>query len=79
MSTRTLIEINHDLLHKLQERPDLLAIVMSELGISMHNGPLNEANERGRALNIGHGLRIVLQYNHTTEVVVSTKYAAVRL
>lgn len=79
MSTRTLIEINHDLLHELQERPELLAIVMSELGISMHNGPLNEANERGHALNIGHGLRIVLQYHHTTEVSVTTKYSAVRL
>lgn len=79
MSTRTLIEINHDLLHELQERPELLAIVISELGISMHNRPLNEANDRGRALDIGHGLRIVLQYHHSTEVAVTTKYAAVKL
>ena len=31
VSTRTLIEINHDLLHRLRDRPDLLAEIMSEL------------------------------------------------
>ena len=79
MSTRTLIEINHDFLHELQDRPELLAIIVSELGTSLHNQPLNEMNERGRALHIGHGVTIVLQYHHTTEVAVATKYAAVKL
>ncbi|RDU99170.1 hypothetical protein [Trinickia dinghuensis] len=79
MSTRTLIEINHDFLHELQDVPELLAIIVSELGTSMHCRPLNEANERGRTLDIGHGLRIVLQYHHTTDVAVTTKFAAVKL
>jgi hypothetical protein len=44
MSTRTRIEINHDRLRDLQERPELLALIMSELGVSNHNGVLNEAS-----------------------------------
>lgn len=79
MSTRTLIEINHDFLHELQDRPELLAIIVSELGTSLHNRQLNEMNERGRPLDIGHGVTIVLQYHHTTDVAVTTKYHAVRL
>jgi len=79
MSTRTLIEINHDLLHRLQSDPGIMQQIMRELGVSTHNGPLNEANGRGRSLDIGDGIRIVLQYHHSTEVAVTTDYAAVKL
>lgn len=79
MSTRTLIEINHDMLHRLRDRPDLLAEIMSELVGSIHNAALNEANQRGRALDLGHGVRLVMQYHHTTDVSVTADLAAVRL
>ncbi|KVL59303.1 hypothetical protein WT01_15870 [Burkholderia cepacia] len=79
MSTRTLIEINHDVLHRLRERPDLLSEILTELGGCVHNAALNEANERGRALDIGHGIRLVMQYHHTSEISVTTDFAAVRL
>lgn len=79
MSTRTLLEINHDHLADLQTRRDLLAFVMDELATCKHNAALNQANERGRALDIGHGVRIVHQYHHSTEVAVKTEYAEVRL
>ncbi|HHT8992824.1 TPA: hypothetical protein ACT5B2_003869 [Burkholderia cenocepacia] len=79
MSTRTLIEINHDKLGQLHDRPELLAEIMSELGSTVHNAAMNEANERGRALDIGHGVRLVMQYHHTTDVSVTTDFAEVRL
>lgn len=79
MSTRTLIEINHDQLHRLRERPEILAEILSELGCTVHNAAMNEANERGRALDLGHGVRLVMQYHHTTDVSVTTDFAAVRL
>lgn len=79
MSTRTLIEINHDHIRRLRERPELLAEIMTELGCAVHNAAMNEANERGRALDLGHGVRLVMQYHHTTDVGVTSDFAAVRL
>lgn len=79
MSTRTLLEINHDMLPKLQNRPDIVLLFLRELGSSMHAAALNEANERGAPLDVGHGLSIVLQRHHTTEISVTTEYAAVKL
>lgn len=79
MSTRTLIEINHDLIYRLRTRPDLLAEIMSELASSAHNAALNEANSRSRALDIGHGVRLVQQYHHTTDVTVTSDFVEVKL
>lgn len=79
MSTRTLLEINHDRLHDLRTRPELLAEVIDELGGSAHNAALNDANSRSRALDLGHGVRLVLQYHNATDVSVKTDYAEVRL
>ncbi|KVP77486.1 hypothetical protein WJ92_02580 [Burkholderia ubonensis] len=78
MSTRTLLEINHDRLHDLRTRPELLAEVVSELVGSVHTAALDEANSRGRALDLGHGVRLVLQYHHTTDISVKTDYAEIR-
>ncbi|MDR8394993.1 hypothetical protein NE850_01470 [Paraburkholderia sp. USG1] len=79
MSTRTILEINHDRLGHLQTHPEIFAEILSELGMSTHGAALNEANERGCALDIGHGVRIILQRHHTTDVTVQTDYAGVRL
>lgn len=79
MSIRTLIEINHDRLHELQQRPAILAEIIFELGMSVHGAALNEANERGRALDLGHGVRLVMQRHHSTDVSVKSEYVEVRL
>lgn len=79
MSVHTLIDINHDYLHKLKSRPELLALIMSELCGTVFNGPLNEANERGRALDIGHGVLLVTQRFHDTETTVKNRYVEVKL
>lgn len=79
MSTRTLLEINHDRLHDLQKRPEILAEIMAELGMAVHGAALNETNSRGRALDLGHGVQLVLQRHHSTHVTVKTDYAEVRL
>lgn len=79
MSTRTLIEINHDMLPRLQNRPDIMLLILRELGSSMHGAPLNEANECGRPLDIGHGIRIIMQRHHSTDITVTTEYATVKL
>ncbi|MBY4799950.1 hypothetical protein K6W78_08025 [Burkholderia cepacia] len=79
MSTRTLIEINHDRLHWLLERPDIVAEILRELRTSFHNEHLNLENAAGRALSIGHGVRLVMQYHHTTGVAVETDFAVVHL
>lgn len=79
MSTRTLLEINHDRLHDLQRRPEILAEIMAELGMAVYGAALNEANSRGRALDLGHGVHLVLQRHHSTDVSVKTDYSEVRL
>ncbi|HEF4731764.1 hypothetical protein SB379_06890 [Burkholderia multivorans] len=79
MSTRTLIEINHDRLTGLRDRPELLAEIIDELRGAIHIARLNAANARGHPLDIGHRVRLVLQYHHTTEVHVTTDFAGVRL
>jgi hypothetical protein len=79
VSTRTLIEINHDRLRDLQRNPEIMAMLLSELGNSRHGAALNEANESGRALDIGHGISIVMQRHHSTEVTVKTEYAEIKL
>jgi hypothetical protein len=79
VSTRTLIEINHDRLHQLIDRPELMRLFLEELGTSQHNAPMNEANARGHALDVGHGILIVHQYHHSTDVTVKTEYAEIKL
>jgi hypothetical protein len=73
MSTRTIIEINHDRLPDLKKRPEIMALILGELGNSRYGAALNEANERGRPLDIGHGISFVLQRHHTTEVAITTE------
>lgn len=79
MSTRTILEINHDHLHRLIERPDIMRLILEELGSARHCGALNEANERGRSLDIGHGVQLIIQHHHSTDVTVTTEYQTVKL
>ncbi|VVD28456.1 hypothetical protein [Paraburkholderia dioscoreae] len=79
MSIRTLIEVNHDLLHRLQDSPEIIAEILARLGGSYYNGALNEANEAGRSLDIWNGVRIVHQYHHSTRLTVKTDYAKIKL
>lgn len=78
MSTRTIIEINHDRLPDLREHPEIFSIILSELGSSKHVSAINEANDRGHPLDIGNGIRIVLQRHHSTRVTVKTECAEVK-
>ena len=79
MSTRTLIEINHDQLKSLLDRPDIVDAILRNLGMTTYNASLNEANAEGRALEITHGVRIVLQRHHSTAVKVTTEYQTVKI
>jgi hypothetical protein len=79
MSTRTIIEINHDRLEHLQRHPEIFAQILLELGGSTHCAALNEANERSRSLDIGDGIQIVLQRHHSTGLTVKTDYVEVKL
>ncbi len=79
MSIRTLIEINHDSLHRLIAEPEFLQHFLRELTGTTYNREFNAANEAGRALDIGHGVRVVLQRHHTTDVTVKTEYTEVKL
>jgi hypothetical protein len=79
MSTRTIIEINHDQLHALKWDEEFWTNLLSRLGGSHYNADLSEANEAGRSIDVGHGVRIVLQRHHSTDVTVKTEYVEVRL
>jgi hypothetical protein len=79
MSTRTLIEINHDLLHRLQDDPSIMARILSDLGSTRYNGELNRANEKGQPLDIGCGVHLVMQRHHSDDITVKTRHTKVRL
>ncbi|WP_042299012.1 hypothetical protein [Paraburkholderia kururiensis] len=79
MSTRTLIEINHDLLHRLQDDPSIMARILDDLGCTRYNAELNRANEEGKPLQLASGVTLVLQRHHSEYITVKTRYVKVRL
>lgn len=79
MGIRTLIEINHDNLHALKWDQEWWENLLSRLSGSHYNADLNQANEAGRSIDAGHGVRIVLQRFHDTAVTVKTEYSEVKL
>lgn len=79
MSTRTLIEINHDLLHELKRNPEFVAEFIANLGSSFYCGRLNESNGKGQPMHVGRGIQIILQRHHSTDVTVTTEYQTVKL
>jgi hypothetical protein len=40
----------------------------------LNQGPNDGANDTARALEYGHGIRIVLRRHHSTEVIARTGY-----
>ncbi|WP_175837047.1 hypothetical protein [Burkholderia anthina] len=79
MSTRTLIEINHDQLHRLRDDPEFLERFLANLCSSFYCGDLNRANEEGKPLTLSNGIRVVSQYHHTIDVTVTSDFVEVKL
>ena len=79
MSIRTIVEFNHDWLRRLRDQPDLIGLILDEIATSQHGAQLNGANSRGRPLDIGHGVTIVMQRHHSDDVTVTSAFAEVRL
>ncbi|WP_322055675.1 hypothetical protein [Burkholderia cenocepacia] len=78
MSTRTLIEINHDRLSHLLNDPARLADIIRS-ACSDRDAELNTANESGFSFDLWNGIRIVHRYHHSTDVKVVTDYAEIKL
>ncbi|WP_322089968.1 hypothetical protein [Burkholderia cenocepacia] len=78
MSTRTVIEINHDFLHRLLADPLALADTLRSV-CSDHQAELNDDNGRGRPLDIGGGIRIIYRRHHSEEARFTTKYVDIQI
>lgn len=79
MSQRVLLEINTDHLHALKWDTEFWTNLLANLGSSHYSAELNAANEAGHPVDIGHGVRIVLQRHHSTDATVKTDYVEVKL
>lgn len=69
MSTRTIIEINHDHL-TLSAAADLVSL-MSNLRLSTVTGLLNQSN--GDPVDWGGGIRILAQRHHSEAITLEVK------
>lgn len=79
MSTRTLIEINHDQLHALQWDLEWWTNLLQNLSAARYGAALNEANADGCPIHLGHGVRLVLQRHHSDLATVKTTCVEVML
>lgn len=78
MSTRTIIEINHDFLNRLLDDPVNLAVTLRSV-CSDYQAELNDDNGRGRPLDLGGGIRIVYRRHHSEDARFITKYVDIEL
>ncbi|KVN62738.1 hypothetical protein [Burkholderia anthina] len=78
MSTRTIIEINHDFLLRLLVDPVALADTLRSVCCD-HQAELNDDNGRGRPLDLGGGIRIVYRRHHSEEARFTTKYVDIQI
>ncbi|KVV49686.1 hypothetical protein WK90_01775 [Burkholderia cepacia] len=78
MSTRTIIEINHDFLLRLLADPLALADTLRSVCCD-HQAELNDDNGRGRPLDLGCGIRIVYRRHHSEEARFITKYVDIQI
>lgn len=74
MSTRTIVEINHDRLNDLDNPEELKKFVMALKG-----GSFNFELSKGEQPEIARGCRVLLQRHHSTDVLIRTKYQDVKL
>ena len=78
MSTRTVIEINHDFLYRLLDDPGALVDTLRSL-CADHQAELNDDNGRGRPLDLGAGIRIIYRRHHSENARFVTKYVDIDL
>ncbi|MDN8071141.1 hypothetical protein [Burkholderia vietnamiensis] len=79
MSTRTIIEINHDfLLRLLLADPVALADTLRSVCFD-HQAELNDDSGRGRPLDLGGGIRIVYRRHHSEDARLITKYVDIQI
>ncbi|MPV55912.1 hypothetical protein CFB46_11875 [Burkholderia sp. HI2761] len=78
MSTRTIIEINHDFLHRLLNDPHGLADTLRSVCCD-HQAELNDDNGRGRPLDLAGGIRIIYRRHHSEEARLITKYVDIQI
>ena len=78
MSTRTIIEINHDFLHRLLADPLALADTLRSVCCD-HQAELNDDKGRGRPLDLGGGIRVVNRQHHSEVARFVTKYVDIDL
>lgn len=69
MSTRTIIEINHD--HLTPSTCASLCSLVSQLGLSTITGELNRLD--GEPINWGAGVRILGQRHHSETLTLEVK------
>ncbi|AHE30415.1 hypothetical protein [Burkholderia pseudomallei] len=78
MSTRTIIEINHDFLLRLLADPLGLADTLRSACCG-RQAELNDDNGRGRPLDLGGGIRIVYRRHHSEDARFITKYVDIQI
>ncbi|SEU36425.1 hypothetical protein SAMN03159335_05447 [Burkholderia cepacia] len=78
MSTRTIIEINHDFLLRLLADPLALADTLRAVCCD-HQAELHDDNGRGRPLDLGGGIRIIYRRHHSEDARFVTKYVDIDL
>ncbi|MCA8242889.1 hypothetical protein [Burkholderia sp. AU32262] len=78
MSTRTIIEINHDFLLRLSVDPVSLADTLRSACFD-HQAELNDDNGRGRPFDLGGGIRIIYRRHHSEDARFVTKYVDIDL
>lgn len=78
MSTRTIIEINHDFLIRLLADPIALTDTLRSACCD-HQAELNDDNGRGRPLDLGDGLRIIYRRHHSEDARFITQYVDIQI
>ncbi len=69
MSTRTVIEINHDYLTEMEHDPEHFADLLRQLRGSSITGKLN----KGETPSVGPGLRVLGQRHHSERLKLEVK------